>query len=421
MTKLKISGGNPLFGGIRVSGAKNAALPIMAAALLTDQDVFLDNVPNLADVISMQVLLEEIGVKVFFHDSKMHLNASNCHNLVAQYELVSKMRASVLVLGPMLARFGKAKVSLPGGCAIGARPVDMHIEALKLMGAHVYLEDGYVIAEAQDGLKGCEIFFDKISVGATENIVMAAVLAKGTTVMHNVAREPEVIDLCNLLNKMGAQISGIGTDVMTIVGRNNLYGANHCVIPDRIEAGTFAVIVAATGGDVEIYDCHPAHLESPLHILKIMGAKIVTGHSSIKITAHKEKIVGANIATSPYPNFPTDLQAQFTALAAMADGVSHITENVFENRFMHVNELMRMGGDIKINDNMLIINGMKELKPAEVKASDLRGSASLIIAGLSASSNGGETTIGGIHHLDRGYEEIDRKLSACGASIRRVD
>jgi UDP-N-acetylglucosamine 1-carboxyvinyltransferase len=424
--KFKIRGGNRLHGALMVGGAKNAALPIMAASLLTREDVVLSNVPDLDDIHSMQVLMQEIGAEVDFQRAEqgfrhsMIINASNCNNLLAPYHLVSKMRASVLVLGPLLARFGKAQVSLPGGCAIGARPVDMHVNALRLMGAEVGLENGYIIASAPDGLQGAEIFFEKISVGATENILMAAALAKGTTVIHNVAKEPEVVDLANFLIKMGAKISGVGQDVITVEGVSKLDGVTHDIIPDRIEAGTFAVIAAATGGKLEIHNCQPSHLEAPLYVLRNMGVKIDVGGDCIIVESEVNVLHGTNITTAPYPNFPTDLQAQFTALAAVANGVSHITESIFENRFMHVNELMRMGAEIIVNDNILIINGVSTLKPAEVMASDLRGSASLVIAGLAAPFEGNETIINRIYHLDRGYEKLEVKLAGCGAVIERI-
>jgi UDP-N-acetylglucosamine 1-carboxyvinyltransferase len=370
--------------------------------------------------------MEEIGSHVEFNISAdgfehtMLINSGQCANLVAPYELVRKMRASVLVLGPMLARFGMAKVSLPGGCAIGARPVDMHINALKLMGADIEIENGYIVARALSGLHGAEVFFDKVSVGATENIMMAAVLAKGTTVMHNVAREPEVIDLAQFLVKMGAKVLGIGSDVMTIEGVDSLHNATHSIIPDRIEAGTFAVLAAATGGDLEIQRCQPLHLEAPIHILKEMGAKIDIGTDVIRVSARRGGLKSTNISTAPYPNFPTDLQAQFTALTTVAGGVSHIMENVFENRFMHVNELMRMGAEIIVNDNILIVTGVDQLKPAEVMASDLRGSAALVIAGLAASDAASQTIVHRIYHLDRGYERLEEKLASCGADIQRI-
>lgn len=423
MHKLKIKGGRTLSGQITVSGSKNAALPIIAACILTQELVTLTNIPNLDDIHSMKELLSDMGASVEFDpaaDSFDHIMKINCaplNSLVARYDIVRKMRASVLVLGPMLARFGEAKVSLPGGCAIGTRPVDMHLAALEAMGVEIELEQGYILAKAPKGLVGAEIFFDKVSVGATENIMMAAVLASGKTIIHNAAREPEVVDLAEFLVKLGAKIEGIGTDTLVIEGTRSLHGCTHQMIPDRIEAGTFAIMAAATNSKLTIANCEPKHLTSLIHHLRSAGIVVEEGEGSMIVYREKANIAAINVQTAPYPNFPTDLQAQLVTLLSLAEGVSHVTETIFENRFMHVNELMRMGADIAINDNTAIITGTDELKPAEVMASDLRASASLVIAALCAS---GESLVNRIYHLDRGYERLENKLQAIGAVIVRV-
>lgn len=424
MQKLKIQGGKPLNGRVAISGAKNSTLPIMAAAILTEQSIVLSNIPNLLDVHSMSDLLSDMGCVTQFDpkadsfDHMLMINSSKINKLEASYDLVRKMRASILVLGPMLARFHEAKVSLPGGCAIGTRPVDMHLTALEAMGAKIELDQGYIIAKAPEGgLNGAEIFFDKISVGATENIMMAATLACGVTTINNAAREPEITDLAHFLIKMGAKIDGVGTDVLTITGVKKLGGCQHSIIPDRIEAGTFAIMVAATGGKLLINKCNPKHLSSLIYHLKAIGVAVEESDDSMLVYRVENEISATNIQTAPHPNFPTDLQAQFMALLCIANGISHVTESIYENRFMHVNELLRMNANIVINDNLAIITGIKELKAAEVMASDLRASASLIIAALCAH---GETIINRVYHLDRGYERIEDKLSACGAHIIRI-
>ncbi|MDF3047438.1 MAG: murA [Candidatus Midichloriaceae bacterium] len=422
MDKLKINGGTPLIGEIPVSGSKNASLPIIAACILATEKVLLSNVPNLADIHSMKDLLIDMGADISFSpktgsfEHTMSINCANLNKLVADYEIVRKMRASVLVLGPMLTRFKEARVSLPGGCAIGTRPVDMHLSALELMGAEIELEHGYIIAKAPSGLNGAEIFFDKISVGATENILMAATLAKGKTTIHNAAREPEVVDLCEFLIKLGAKIEGIGTDTLVITGVSALSGTEHKMIPDRIEAGTFAILAAATNGKLTIKNCTPKHLSSLTHHLRTAGIAIEESETQMVVYRENYHISPANVQTAPYPNFPTDLQAQFMTMLTLANGVSHLTETIFENRFMHVNELIRLGADISINDNIAIITGVEKLKAADVMSSDLRASASLVIAALCAE---GESVIHRIYHLDRGYENIEHKLSAVGAQITR--
>jgi UDP-N-acetylglucosamine 1-carboxyvinyltransferase len=424
MAKLKIVGGRTLSGQVTVSGSKNASLPIIAACLLTSDPVTLTNIPNLDDIHSMKDLLLDMGCIVEFSPNAnsfnhtMLVNCSSLTKLVASYDIVRKMRASVLVLGPMLARFKQAKISLPGGCAIGTRPVDMHLDALRSMGATIELEQGYIVASVPQGrLKGAEIFFNKVSVGATENILMAATLADGQTIIHNAAREPEVIDLTEFLIKLGAKIDGIGTDTLIIEGVNSLHGCSHTMISDRIEAGTFAILAAATKSKLEIANCDPKHLTSLIHHMRSAGIAVDESKSSITVYRQNSHILPINVQTAPYPNFPTDLQAQLMTLLSLSDGVSHMTETIFENRFMHVNELMRMGAEIAINDNTAIITGTSELKPAEVMASDLRASASLVIAALCAN---GESIVNRIYHLDRGYERIEHKLQGVGADIIRI-
>ncbi len=424
MHKLKIKGGITLSGQVVVSGSKNAALPVIAACILTEQEVTLTNVPNLDDIHSMKDLLSDMGAHVEFNprtDSFDHIMKVNCislTSLIAHYDIVRKMRASVLVLGPMLARFKKARVSLPGGCAIGTRPVDMHLTALEAMGAKIELDLGYIIAEAPEGgLKGADIFFDKVSVGATENIMMAATLAKGRTTIHNAAREPEVVDLAEFLVKMGARIEGIGSDILVIDGVQNLHGCSHRMIPDRIEAGTFAILAAATKSKLKIASCEPKHLTSLIHHLRSAGIVVEEYETSMTVYRENSHVVAINVQTAPYPNFPTDLQAQLMVLLTLAEGVSHIKETIFENRLMHVNELTRMGAGIAVTDNTAIVTGAEKLKAAEVMASDLRASASLVIAALCAT---GESVVNRIYHLDRGYERLEEKLRAVGACIVRV-
>ena len=423
MDKLRMVGGTPLKGEVKIAGAKNAALPILCACLLTDQPVVLRNVPDLQDVRTMLKLLQEIGVTVSFPDvtdrSHIVLNAAVIKSSEATYEMVKTMRASILVLGPLLARMHSAKVSLPGGCAIGARPVDQHIKGLKAMGASIKIKSGYIQAETKpptDRLKGASILTDMITVTGTENLLMAATLASGTTILENAAREPEVGDLAELLVKMGAKISGIGGDRLVIEGVEKLHGAEHSVIPDRIEAGTFLCAVAAAGGDVLIKECRPDTLDAVMVKLKEAGLKMEVGPDWIKASMH-ERPKAVSFRTSEYPAFPTDMQAQLMAVNAVAVGNSTITETIFENRFMHVQELNRLGADIAIEGNTAIAQGVEKLSGATVMATDLRASASLVIAGLAAQ---GETQVDRIYHLDRGYDRMEQKLTLLGANIERV-
>jgi len=416
-------GGSPLKGELRIAGAKNAALPILCACLLSSDPIELYNVPDLQDVRTMLKLLQQMGVQVYFPDANQRnhlvLNASTINTPEAPYEMVKTMRASILVLGPLLARMGQAKVSLPGGCAIGARPVDQHIKGLKMMGASIQIKKGFIQAkwgEGQDALQGNSIVTDMITVTGTENLLMAATLAKGTTVLENAAREPEVGDLADLLVKMGANISGIGTDRLVIEGVSSLHGATHSVIPDRIETGTFLCAVAAVGGEITIHDCRPDTLDAVLAKLKEAGLKMKKTADSITATmSSRPKPV--SFRTSEYPAFPTDMQAQFMALNTIASGGSHITETIFENRFMHVQELNRLGADISIEGNTALVQGVEKLSGAIVMATDLRASASLVIAGLAAQ---GETQVDRIYHLDRGYDRMELKLTQLGANIRRI-
>jgi UDP-N-acetylglucosamine 1-carboxyvinyltransferase len=423
MDKLRMVGGAPLNGEVVIAGAKNAALPILCACLLTDQPVVLRNVPDLQDVRTMLKLLQEIGVTVDFpstgNRSHMVLNAAVIKSSEATYEMVKTMRASILVLGPLLARMHSAKVSLPGGCAIGARPVDQHIKGLKAMGASIKIKSGYIQAETKpqsDRLKGASILTDMITVTGTENLLMAATLASGTTILENAAREPEVGDLAELLVKMGAKISGIGSDRLVIEGVEKLHGAEHSVIPDRIEAGTFLCAVAATGGDITVKHCRPDTLDAVIVKLKEAGLQMEIGPDWIKASMQgRPKAV--NFRTSEYPAFPTDMQAQLMTVNAIASGSSTITETIFENRFMHVQELNRLGADIAIEGNTAIAQGVEKLSGAIVMATDLRASASLVIAGLAAQ---GETQVDRIYHLDRGYDRMEQKLTLLGANIERV-
>ncbi|ALG68647.1 UDP-N-acetylglucosamine 1-carboxyvinyltransferase [Beggiatoa leptomitoformis] len=417
MDKLLITGGTPLNGEIRISGAKNAALPILAATLLTEETVHLSNVPHLQDITTMMNLLGRMGVELVL-DEKMHIdiNSRRVHTCAAPYELVKTMRASILVLGPLVARFGEANVSLPGGCAIGARPVNLHIDGLEAMGADIRVEGGYVIAKAKR-LKGTTLYLDLVTVTGTENLMMAATLAEGETIIENAAREPEVVDLANCLIQMGAEIEGAGTDTIRIVGKERLHGADYTVLPDRIETGTYLVAAAMTGGKIKLKDTSAKLLDAVLIKLREVGAKITTGDNWIELDMQGQRPKAINIHTAPYPAFPTDMQAQFTALNAIADGVSTLTETIFENRFMHVSELQRLGAKIHIEGNTAIITGTEQLTAAPVMATDLRASASLVLAGLVAN---GETLVDRIYHIDRGYERIEEKLTQLGASIRRV-
>ena len=423
MDKLRMVGGTPLQGEVIIAGAKNAALPILCACLLTDQTITLRNVPDLQDVRTMLKLLQEIGVQVRFPDaadrSYVALNAGNIKSSEATYEMVKTMRASILVLGPLLARMHSAKVSLPGGCAIGARPVDQHIKGLKAMGATIKIEGGYIQAETpspQNRLKGASILTDMITVTGTENLLMAASLANGATILENAAREPEVGDLAELLVNMGAKITGIGTDRLVIEGVDKLHGAEHSVIPDRIEAGTFLCAVAAAGGEILVKHCRPGTLDAVIVKLQEAGLKMEVGPDWIKASmSGRPKAV--SFRTSEYPAFPTDMQAQLMAVNAIASGNATITETIFENRFMHVQELNRLGADIAIEGNTAIAQGVEALSGAIVMATDLRASASLVIAGLAAQ---GETQVDRIYHLDRGYDRMEQKLTLLGANIVRV-
>lgn len=415
MDKLLITGGNRLSGEINISGAKNAALPILCAGLLTSDDVHLSNVPHLQDVNTMLKLLRQMGLRVEQDGDRMTLNGGAIENCEAPYEMVKTMRASILVLGPLLARFGEAKVSLPGGCAIGSRPVDQHIKGLQAMGAEIAIEAGYIHARAKR-LKGARIVTDMITVTGTENLLMAATLSDGETILENAAREPEVTDLANLLVAMGAKIDGIGTDRLVIHGVEKLHGASHAVIADRIETGTFLCAVAAAGGDVTLKNTRSDILDVALDKLREAGAILTTGPDWIRVQmASRPKAV--SFRTTEYPGFPTDMQAQFMALNCIADGSSRVTETIFENRFMHVQELNRLGAAIDIDGHTAIVQGVEKLVGAPVMATDLRASASLVIAALAAQ---GQTLIDRIYHLDRGYDRMEVKLSAVGAQIERV-
>ncbi len=414
--KLAIRGGVPLEGELRVSGAKNAALPLMCAALLSAAPLRLSNVPHLRDVTTMLRLLAQMGVQVTLDDRQaVELHAADLREPVASYDLVKTMRASILVLGPLLARHGRARVSLPGGCAIGQRPVDQHIKGLQAMGADIRVEQGYIEATARR-LQGARVVMDMVTVTGTENLMMAATLAEGTTVLENAAREPEVIDLANCLSAMGARIGGAGTDIITIDGVEALGGATHRIMPDRIETGTFLAATAATGGAVTLRETDPGTLVAVIDKLREAGARLTIEGDSIHVEM-RERPRSVNLRTAPYPAFPTDMQAQFMALDAVAEGTGVITETIFENRFMHAQELVRLGAEIEISGNTAIVRGVPQLQGATVMATDLRASASLVIAGLVAQ---GETVIDRIYHLDRGYEAIEEKLSRLGARIRRV-
>jgi UDP-N-acetylglucosamine 1-carboxyvinyltransferase len=419
MDKFVIRGGSPLLGTIRVSGAKNAALPCMAAALLTDEPVVLENIPQVRDIQTTRNLLAAMGAEVELgYGRAQHRTTIHCKNLAspeASYELVKTMRASTLVLGPLVARCGRARVSLPGGCAIGQRPIDLHIKGLELLGAKITQEHGYVEATAKR-LCGAEIVFDKITVTGTEDLLMAATLAEGETILQNAAREPEVADLAALLNKMGAHIEGAGTPTIRVKGVGKLKGAKHRIIPDRIEAGTFLIAGALTGGDLNIAGCDPAHLDAILSKLKETGVKTRSTADSVRVMGDNP-FTASDLTTEEYPGFPTDMQAQFMALATQAEGTSIITENIFENRFMHAQELLRMGANIKIEGRRAVVRGKTPLSAAAVLASDLRASASLVLAALVAD---GETIIDRVYHIDRGYEKIEEKLKGVGAQIRRI-
>lgn len=419
MDKFIIRGGNPLLGTVRVSGAKNAALPAMAAAILTDEPVILENIPDVRDIQTERNLLVSMGAEVELGYGRAHHRTTiSCANLVnpeAAYELVKTMRASTLVLGPLVARMGRARVSLPGGCAIGARPIDLHIKGLEKLGATIIQEHGYIEAAAER-LQGAHIIFDKITVTGTEDLMMAASLAEGETLLENCAREPEVSDLAALLNKMGASIEGAGTHSIRIRGVEKLHGARHRIIPDRIEAGTFVIASALTGGDVNVANCEPRHLGAVLEKVQECGVTVKVNGDSVRVMGDGP-LAAVDVSTEEYPGFPTDMQAQYMALATQAEGTSLITENIFENRFMHAQEMVRMGANIKVEGSRAIVRGKTQLSSAAVQCSDLRASASLVIAALVAD---GETILDRVYHIDRGYERIEEKLRTIGAQIRRI-
>ncbi len=421
MDIIRIQGGNPLNGNIDISGAKNAALPLMAASILTDQPVILKHVPDLKDVSSLREVLGHIGVTSHYAatDKLLTLDGARIDSSIAPYELVRKMRASILVLGPLVARHGEAQVSLPGGCAIGTRPVDLHIDGLREMGAEIDLREGYIFAKAPKGLTGALIHFPKVSVGATENLMMAATLAKGTTKLVNAAREPEIADLGRCLVSMGAEIEGLGTDTIVIHGKSYLHGTEHTVIPDRIEAGTFAIAAAMTGGKVFLKNTNFTHIDALIDPLYKAGVDLEQedNGNTVSVCRTRDRLRGVDIMTEPYPGFPTDLQAQMMSMLTIAEGAGMVTETIFENRFMHVPELLRMGANITIHNASALIRGVPKLKGAPVMATDLRASVSLILAGLVAE---GVTTVSRIYHLDRGYEGLVEKLSLVGARLQRL-
>jgi UDP-N-acetylglucosamine 1-carboxyvinyltransferase len=427
MDRIRIVGGRRLNGAIPISGAKNATLPLMIASLLTEDTLVLDNVPHLADVALLQRILGNHGVDVMIagkragengdHGRTLHISAKTIVDTTAPYELVSKMRASFWVVAPLLARMGEAKVSMPGGCAIGTRPVDLLIMALEQLGAAIEIEGGYVIARAKNGLRGGEVVFPKVTVGGTHTALMAASLARGVTVIENAAREPEIGDVADCLNKMGARISGAGTSRIVVEGVTSLHGARHSVLPDRIETGTYAMAVAMAGGDVLLQNARPELLQAALDVLGQTGATVTPTNEGIRVARNGAGLAPVEVTTAPFPGFPTDLQAQLMALMTRAKGTSHITETIFENRFMHVQELARLGAHIKLDGDTATIDGVPRLKGAPVMATDLRASVSLVIAGLAAE---GETIVNRVYHLDRGFERLEEKLAACGAAIERL-
>jgi UDP-N-acetylglucosamine 1-carboxyvinyltransferase len=421
MDKFRIRGGNPLKGRVQISGAKNSALPCMAAALLTPETVILHNIPYVRDIITQRRLLEDLGATVLTPELRTHkITASHIEVFEAPYELVKTMRASVLALGPLLARFGKARVSLPGGCAIGSRPIDLHLAGFEHLGATVRLESGDVVARAPKGgrLRGGDVRFDKVTVTGTENLMMAATLARGTTTIHNAACEPEIADLAELLNSMGARVRGAGTSTITIEGVEALGGAEHTIISDRIETGTFIVAAAITRGELEIKGCHPEHSSALIAKLREVGVEIEeVNQSTIHVSCCPRGLRARDVVTEPYPEFPTDMQAQYMALMTQSEGRAMITETIFENRFMHASEMQRMGARIQVEGRKAIVEGITHLTGARVQASDLRASASLVLAGLAAE---GETTIDRVYHIDRGYEKIEAKLRNVGAEIERL-
>ena len=418
MQKIVVTGNGPLRGEVRISGAKNAVLPILCATLLADEPVRIDNVPHLHDVVTTAKLLQGLGAGVEHAGDAMTVDPRSVDSRVAPYELVKTMRASVLVLGPLLAKFGDAEVSLPGGCAIGSRPVDLHIKGLQALGAKIDVEHGFIKASVKGRLKGASHVFEMVSVGATENVLMAATLAEGTTVLENAAMEPEIVDLAECLRALGARIEGAGTPRIVVEGVERLHGGTHAVIADRIETGTFLVAAAMTGGSIVATHARPDTLDAVLDKLRESGADISIDGDRIALDMHGKRPRAVNITTAPHPAFPTDMQAQFMALDCIADGVGVINETIFENRFMHVQELLRLGADIRVDGHAAVVRGVEKLGGAPVMATDLRASASLILAGLVAD---GETVIDRIYHLDRGYERIEEKLSALGARIRRID
>jgi UDP-N-acetylglucosamine 1-carboxyvinyltransferase len=427
MDRIRIVGGNELHGTIPISGAKNAALPLMIASLLTDETLILDNVPRLADVAQVQRILGNHGIDIMsagkrpgdheYQGQTLHISAAHIVDTTAPYELVSTMRASFWVIAPLLARMHEAKVSLPGGCAIGTRPVDLLIMALEKLGADIQIDGGYVIAKAPGGLVGAEIDFPKVTVSGTHVAMMAATLARGTTVIANAACEPEIVDVADCLNKMGAKVSGAGTPRIVIEGVAKLHGARHTVLPDRIETGTYAMAVAMTGGDVQLSGARPELLQAALDVLTEAGATVTPNNDGIRVARNGAGLFPVNVTTAPFPGFPTDLQAQLMALMTRAKGASHITETIFENRFMHVQELARFGARIHLDGETATIEGVGKLRGAPVMATDLRASVSLVIAALAAD---GETIVNRVYHLDRGFERLEEKLSACGATIERI-
>jgi len=426
MDRIRIRGGRPLRGTIPIGGAKNAALPLMAASLLTDEALVLSNLPHLADISTMAHLLAELGVEISMNGDApsgghmgrvFGLKTGRIKDTTAPYDLVRRMRASVLVLGPLLARAGQARVSLPGGCAIGTRPVDLHLKALHQLGAEIEIKEGYIEASASKGLTGAHVVFPSVTVGGTENALMAAVTAKGETVLANAAREPEVADLARCLVAMGAKIDGIGTDTVHVEGVDRLHGAEYAVVPDRIETGTYAVAAAITGGDIALKGATLDLVEAVAVTLQTAGAEVLTMADGLRVRRTGDRVTGVDVMTEPFPGFPTDMQAQLMSLMAVADGASMITETIFENRFMHVPELCRMGANINVHGASAIVRGVKGLSGAPVMATDLRASVSLVLAGLAAE---GETVVNRVYHLDRGYERIEDKLAACGADIERI-
>jgi UDP-N-acetylglucosamine 1-carboxyvinyltransferase len=427
LDRIRIRGGHPLNGTIPISGAKNATLPLMIASLLTDETLELENVPRLADVTLLQHILANHGVDITLSGKRagepegngqtVRLSAKNIVDTTAPYHLVSKMRASFWVIGPLVARMHEARVSMPGGCAIGTRPVDFHLDALRALGAEIDIEEGYVLARAKGGLRGARIHFEKVSVGATHTAIMSASLAKGETVIENAAREPEIVDVADCLRKMGAKIEGAGTSTIHIQGVERLHGARHAVLPDRIETGTYAMAVAMTGGDVTLAGARADLLTSALDVLRQTGTEVSETNEGIRVSRNGATLGPVEVSTAPFPGFPTDLQAQLMALMSRARGTSHITETIFENRFMHVQELARLGAKIHLAGEVATIEGVERLKGAPVMATDLRASVSLVIAALAAE---GETVVHRVYHLDRGFERLEEKLSRCGADIERV-